>query len=423
MSSSKSDPNYGIITDEDIELQRLLIGVDEVNRGREFHSQVFDDAIRNYALSIGDDNPLYCDALYGQKTSWSSQIAPQIMTAIINTPLLGKRIDKELRKKTAGVFKGCQTFVSGGTWHWYRPIKPGDRLYSFEGEESMEVKDSEFGGRSVHIVHRYVKFNQRAEVVGVYRMLRILSDRKAAREKGKYKDIELGNYSPEEIVKFDEAYLQEKPRGATQRLWSEVNEGDEVSQILKGPLTMTDIILCHCAGYGLSPYRMLATSRVAAKDRARMPTMYFPDARGAMDTAARVHWDSEAAKRVGNPEAYDWGLLREFWLYHAVSDWMGDDAFVVSMQDEIRRFNYLGDSQTISGSVIKKYRDAGLNLVDLEMKAINQRGEETATATATISLPNSAGAAGQLPEVPAELHAKAAQFMQAHQALWSSSNG
>lgn len=415
--TDQKDSSKGKLTEHDIALQQELIGLDEVNVTREFHSQVYEDAIRNFALSIGDDNSLYCDPDYAANTHWGSVVAPQIMTAIINEPLLGERIPRELKKKTAGLFRGCQTFVSGGTWDWYRPIKPGDRLYSFEGEESMELKESEFGGKSLHIVHRYVKFNQDAQVVGVYRMLRILSERDTAKKKGKYKDIELGEYSKEDMIAFDKAYLQEKPRGAQTRVWDDVAVDDEMMPLLKGPLTVTDVILAHCAGYGLAPYRMLATARIAAKDRVRMPLLYSPNERGILDTSARVHWDTKAAKSVGNPEAYDWGLQREFWLYHAVSDWMGDNAFVVSMHDEIRRFNYLGDMQTLTGKVTKKYTKDGMNLVDLQVVATNQRGEETAVANATVSLPQAADTAPKLPDVPEDIQTKAVKFLEAHKQL------
>ena len=405
-----------MISDDELKLHELLIGLDEVNRGQEFHTQVYEDAIRNFSQSIGDDNPLYCDPDYARTTRWGSVIAPQVMTAIINSPLKGERISKDIKAQTRGLFKGCQTFVSGGTWHWYQPIQPGDRLYSFEGEESMELKESEFGGKSLHLVHRYVKFNQRGEVVGVYRMLRILSERKEAKEKGKYKDLELGNYSADEMQELDRKYLAEECRGATPRLWEDLEEGDSLPPVHKGPLTVTDVMLAHCAGYGLAPYRMLASARIAAKDRQRMPTMYLPNEAGVPDTAARVHWDSKAAKAVGNPEAYDWGMQREFWLYHAVSDWMGDDAFVVCMQDEIRRFNYLGDLQIISGRVTGKREEDGLALADLELKSVNQRDETTATAKVTVSLPRRDRNAN-LPEAPADLSLKAEQFLAAHNEL------
>lgn len=408
------DESYGKITDSDIELQHELSGLEEVSRSREFHSTLSLDAIRNFSLSIGDDNPLFTDETYAKKTRWGNVVAPSIMTAIVNEPLLGRRIPKDIKKKTRALFKGCQTFMSGGTWHWYRPMYPGDTIYSYEGEDTVEVKLSEFGGRTVHIYHRYVKINQRAEVVGVYRSLRIIAERETAKKKGKYKDTEIATYNDEQIKKIDEAYLNEKPQGVETLYWEDVQEGNSIPSMQKGPLTVTDIILAHCAGYGLAPYRMLASSRIAAKDRITLPLLYSKNAQGFPDTGARVHWEPEEAKRVGNPEAYDWGLLREFWLYHVLTDWAGDDGFVVRMHDEIRKFNYIGDLQSLTGHVVKTYKDNGQNLVDLKVISTNQRGEETAFADATIALPSHENGAVILPDVPKELQAKAVEFMQEH---------
>jgi len=404
----------GRITDEDIAAQQALNGLDGVNKDREFHACLSTDAIRNFAISIGDDNPLYTDADHAGGTRWGFVIAPSIMTAITNEPLLGERIPSEVRKRARGLFRGCQIFMSGGTWTWYRPMYPGDTIYSFEGEESCEVKESEFGGRTVHIIRRYVKFNQRGEVVGIYRALRIMAERDTARKKGKYADTQAASWSKDEIAAIDERYLEEAPRGAEPRYWEDVKEGDETLTLQKGPLTMTDIILAHCAGYGFAPIRMLATSRVAAKDRVRLRHSYSRNRHGVLDTEARVHWDSELAQKVGNPEAYDWGLQREFWLHHVLTDWMGDDAFVLRQRDEIRKFNYHGDLQTFTGRVDRTYREGPSALADVSIVATNQRGVETALAEATIALPSRETGPVLLPIPPEDLQAKAVEFLAEH---------
>ena len=413
---AKDATNVGAITDEDIALQQEMVGLDEPNQTREFHSCLSVDTIRNFALSIGDDNPLYTDPDHARRTRWGAPIAPSIMIAIVNEPLRGERLPKEVRAKARGLFAGCQMFMSGGTWDWYRPIYPGDTIFSFEGEESVEVKPSEFGGRTVHIIRRYVKFNQRGEVVGIYRALRIIAERKSAREKGKYAALEMANYTKDEVKAIDAEYLAERPRGGEPRLWDDVQEGEELTPIRKGPLTVTDVFLAHCAGYGFAPYRMLATGRVAAKDRQIMRGMYSRNDQGVYDTEARVHWDRDLAKKVGNPEAYDWGLQREFWLHHLLTDWAGDDGFVMSQRDEIRKFNYMGDLQTLTGQVVRKYSDGARGLVDVEICATNQRGEKTALAWATIALASKEHGAAILPDVPVELARKAVEFLKNHNA-------
>lgn len=406
----------GTILPEDLEKHRLLLGVDGVSRGQEFHSEVNADAIRNFALSMGDDNPLFTDPSYGPTTRWGSQVAPQIMAAIIQAPLKGARVPKELKDQARGIFKGLHIFMSGGTWNWYRPILPGDRLYSFEGEETAELKDSEFGGQTLVLTKRLVKFNQRGDVVGVYRALRILSERKTSAKRAKNMEIEPAEWNDEQIAEVDEAYLAEERRGDEARYWEDVKVGDDMGSIQKGPLTVTEVMLGHVAGYLFHPVRP-AASRVAALDRQRMPAAYVKDGRGVPDTALRVHWDDEMAKSVGNPAAYDYGVIREFWLHHFISDWMGDDGFVVRQHDEIRKFNYMGDLQVISGEVTNKRIEDGMYLVDLSVKATNQRGEETAFADVTVSLPSSEVGLSRLPDVPADLAERALRFLRANNLL------
>ena len=78
---------------------------------------------------------------------WGTQIGHGTMMGHVKTPMLGDPIPDEIKKQTKGMFRGVHVFVSGGTWDWFRPLRPGDRLYSFSGEESLEVKKSEFAGR------------------------------------------------------------------------------------------------------------------------------------------------------------------------------------------------------------------------------------------------------------------------------------
>ena len=41
--------------------------------------------------------------------------------------------------------------------------------------------------------------------------------------------------------------------------------------------------------------------------------------------------------------AYDYGVMRDCHLSHFVTDWMGDDGWLVQQASEIRKFNYIGD--------------------------------------------------------------------------------
>ncbi|MDO8361681.1 MAG: acyl dehydratase [Actinomycetota bacterium] len=406
------------LTDEDIQKAHLLLGLDTASKQRELHSVATPDALRNWALGVGDDNPLYTDEEYGPTTRWATQIGHGTQMGHIKTPMLGDPIPAEVAAQTKGMFRGVHVFVSGGTWEWYRPLRPNDRIYSFRGEESLDTKKSEFAGRSVIQVSRDVAINQFGEVLGVYRILRVLTERKESRSKGKYAEITPATYTDADYEKIDAIYAQERPRGAEKRYWEDVNVGDELDPMVKGPLTVTEMIAFHAGGYGFVPYG-LRSSRVGFKNRKRIAPFYVKNGQGVYDVAQRLHWDSEWAKAIGNPMAYDYGVQRQCWFYHHVSDWAGDDACIVALEDSIRKFNYQGDTQFLSGKVVGKRDEDGRRLVDLELHMVNQRDTETAYGTATVALPSKEIGLPLYPNVPIELQRQAATLFARHTELAS----
>jgi acyl dehydratase len=401
------------IDDADIERDRRAVGHDSPSREEELISTATPEAIRNFARGYGDDNPLFCDPGYGATTRWGGQIGPQMMIGVLNAPLRGEKPPKELR---GGSYRGIHAFVSGSTWDWYRPVRPGDTVYSFRGIESVEVKASEFAGRSIVKVLRDVKMNQNADVLAVYRILLIMTERKKAREKGKYAEIPVPDWTDERMAEIDAIYAAEQVRGRDPRYWEDVAVGDSLGPMAKGPLTTTDIIVFHAGGYGFVPYG-LKTGRLAHQNRQRIKPFYVKNEYGIPDVAQRVHWDNEWAKAIGNPRAYDYGVLRECWMHHLLTDWMGDDGWVLRQHDEIRKFNYLGDVQRLSGEVTGRRTDGDRYLVDVEMRAVNQRDEVTARGEATIALPSREHGPVLLPAPPADLARSAITMMSRHAEL------
>lgn len=404
------------ITDEDIAAQGLLVGVDTAGRLKELFSTATPEAIRNFARGYGDDNPLFDCEGHGRSTRWGEQIAPPIMAGVINAPLKGDPIDPELKAKTKGVFNGIHVFVSGGRWEFFRPVRPGDRIYNYEGIESLEVKESEFANRSVIRTRRYVKFNQRAEVVAIHRVIVILAERKTARDKGKYSAIEPASYTESDIAELDAVYEAEVCTGPNTRYFEDVTVGDRLGPMAKGPLTETEIICFHAGGYGFTPYAPSA-SRIGYQNRQRIPGFYVNNAQGVPDVAQRVHWDSKWAQAVGNPMAYDYGFMRECWVHHLLTDWVGDDGWVLSQHDRVQKFNYIGDIHYLTGTVTDKRTSGDQHLVDVEIEATNQRGDITVTGTAVLLLPSRETGSIVLPRPPADLERKSADMLKRHHEL------
>jgi len=187
--------------------------------------------------------------------------------------------------------------------------------------------------------------------------------------------------------------------------------------MVKGPLTVTETIAFHAGGYGFVPYGLRA-SRVGYQNRKRIAPFYIKNEQGVWDVAQRLHWDSQWAKAIGNPMAYDYGVMRQAWFFHHLSDWAGDDAIVERMEDSIRKFNYMGDTQFLSGEVSAKWiDDDGRHLVELKLTMTNQRDVETAFASATVALPSRQAGLPCYPSVPSDLQRTATAMFARHNEL------
>jgi acyl dehydratase len=399
--------------EEDIEAAKALVGQWRPSGAREWLTEVTRDSMRNFARSYGDDNPLFIDRYYGAKSRWGAQIAPPMITIGLNKPLYADPPGEEVKKFKRPSFRGIHVFVSGSRWNWYQPLVAGDEVFSFSGTESCVEKRSEFAERSVHLTYATVKMNQRGEIVAIARTLAIHTVRKTAREKGKYADLQPATYTDADIEKIDAIYAAEHVQGGTPRYWEDVEVGEALQPMAKGPLTTTDMIVFHAGGYGFIPYEP-CVNRIAYNNRQRIKPFYVKNEYGVPDVAQRVHWDSQWAQAIGNPMAYDYGVMRDCHLAHFMTDWMGDHGWLVEQSSEIRKFNYIGDTHTFTGEVVGKRIEDGNHLVDIEMRGTNQRDTVTCLGRATIALPSKEGAAVTLPAPPQDLAEEAARLMARH---------
>jgi hypothetical protein len=137
-----------------------------------------------------------------------------------------------------------------------------------------------------------------------------------------------------------------------------------------------------------------------------------------------VHWDSAWAQAIGNPMAYDYGVMRDCHLSHFSTDWMGDDGWLVEQSSEIRKFNYEGDTTIITGEVVgKRVDEHGNAVVDVEMRGTNQRDVVTCPGRATIALPSREHGEVTLPPAPADLEEQAGRFLERHREIVAERRG
>jgi len=393
----------GTITDDGVAALRARIGVAEPHPAPPHYRFPNEDAFRNVARAHGDDNPLWCDPAYATGSRWGGPIAPPALVG--GDTLIGEDEVAALDDATRALLKGdplrgVHAFYASSAREWWAPLRPGRRVFRRNALVGVLDKPSEFAERAVHEWTAQVFRDDAGQVlVGQYRNM-IRTERSKSRAKKKYDEVDIEPWTPGALAAIDDQYAREQPRGAEPRFWEDVQEGDPVGPLVKGPLTVTDMVCWH-AGMGMGLYAV-APLRLAWKNRQRIPTFYVPDALGIPDVQQRVHWDVEAARRVGNPSTYDYGRMRETWLIHLCTDWMGDDAWLWKLDCELRLFNYVGDATWMTGEVVRKYLAEGDRpAVDLEIRGTNQRGVVTCPGHATVLLPSREHGEVRLPDPPA----------------------
>jgi acyl dehydratase len=385
------------ITNAAIEDLRRRIGIPVKwgDRPRNTYSSV--DSIREFAFGYGDDNPLFTDPEYAAGTRWGALLAPPLY--FISTGIGGRAnwTDEQAEAMSGGdPLRGVGQYMSSDRWAFIRPVIPGIRLWRSQYLDSVEVRDSDFGGGRVAVLtHRVVYTDDADQIFAVNERVYHHAERKTSGGKGKYREVRLEPYSDEQLEAIYAAYEEESRRGPDQLTINKVVEGDELPQIVKGPLTVTDIICHHvAAGWGAMAGGPL---KLAYRNRKRIPGFYTKNALNVYDVAQRCHWEAEFAQELGQPAAYDYGAMRTNWVAHLITNWMGDDAWISRLSTRVRRFNYVGDTQWLTGSVERVDADADPPQVELTVAVVNQRGETTCQGRATVLV---AGTDGQPPELP-----------------------
>lgn len=373
----------GKFTDQMLADMRALIGTElrtESCLNNEYATRL---AILRFCEGIGDDNPLWTEAAYAEKTAHGSLIAPpSFIFACLGSVQVG--------------WPGLGGFHAETKMQFQKPIRVGDKIKAsvvFDGFDGP-IDDSSFGGRRIKDYLRQEYRNQNDELVATFICSRMRFERGEMQKRRESRAIEVPHpWKEDELRAIEEHVLAEQPRGATPRYWEDVNVGDEIDVITKGPLGLTDFIAFIAAG--AAPIPRIAAHSVALKRYRKHPKWAFRDPRThALEPVYSVHYNDYAAQLQGAQIAYDVGIQRTCWQIHSLTNWMGDAGQLKALTGQYRSHVYLGDVVRLGGRVDAKEVDAdGQHVVRLTTWAVNQRGQQAMPGTAVIVLPTRAGQA------------------------------
>ncbi|MFT5484530.1 MAG: acyl dehydratase, partial [Halieaceae bacterium] len=312
-----SSDRFPKITEKGLDDLRKRIGVKITDTIEPWNHEATRDAIRHYAHGIGDNNPLWCDPNYAEKTKYGSLVA--LPSFLFST-------DRIISGYCGGL-SGIHAMWAGSDWTWHKPVLRNDVITTEAYLKDLVEHQTRFAGRSFQQIYHVDFFNQYGDKVAEGDSWVFRTDRDEARERGtKYTESRgrVEPYTEEELEGFSKIYAAEEIRGANPRYWEQVEEGEALPRMMKGPMTVTGFI-CYAQGWGGLYIR---ANKLAWKMQQAHPGLGIKNRFNVPDCPERVHWDEEFALEVGAPGAYDYGPERCSWLTHHLTNWMGDDGFL-----------------------------------------------------------------------------------------------
>lgn len=358
---------HGIISDEAIAGLRAEIG--QKSGLPQFNEYATTDTIRHFALGRGDDNPLYCDAAYGAQSRHGAVIAPATFVLSCGFP------------RSRGL-PGVHGLFTGIDLECHRPIVAGTKVVATTALHALDERKGRYAGRQFQQTAATEYHDGDGNLLSTLYSHAFRMERGKAKKSDKFAGLDRKSYDAADLAEIEAAYDRElaERQGGTPLYWDDIEAGQPLADMAKGPLTVTDNI-AFLVGFGTVFVR---AHRIWHDFRKRHPGAGVKDIHGVWDVPERVHWDEHLAADIGMPGPYDYGPQRIAWFDHRISDWMGDHGWMKRLSVSLRAPNFVGDTTWIRGAVSAKNEDG---TVIIDMVAEDQRGRRTATATAIVELP------------------------------------
>ena len=318
--------------------------------------------------------------------------------------LIGENEVTHLDDETKALLKGdplggVHAFYSGSFREWWAPLRPGPESRRRNALVGVHDKRSEFAERAVHewTAEVFAAHDPDEVLCAQYRLM-IRTDRTKAEERGKYDATVIEPYTDEQLAAIDAAYASETARGAApSRAGGRTSRrATRSARSSRAPARHRHGVLARRHGHGALRRQGAAARHTSSASGCRSssgPTT------STSPTSSSACTGTPNGRQAGQPAIYDYGRMRETWLVHLCTDWMGDDAWLWKLDCEFRRFNYVGDTHWMRGRVVRKFlADGDRPAVELECWGENQRGETTTPGHATILLPSREHGPVRLPD-------------------------
>jgi acyl dehydratase len=362
------------ITDEMVAKAQAMRG--QLLRVEPWNREATLDTIRHYAWGLGDYNPLFWDEDYARSSAYGDVIAPPTF--------LYSSFDGAI-----GVgFPGVQPIYAGTEWTFHEVIRRGDRIVPTArlGEVTMHSgrHSSRFAIQRVETEYRRAGDDVllASATASTFRV-----PRAAAAAGGlSYAARAQHEYSDDEIEAIRAWAVSEARAGAAPVSAASVHPGDQVPEVVKGPIEQITMTAYYAGCIGSPGYKAGEIAWLyrtwAVQEPERLPNNYDTTYFSERVLPSLGHQNSEVAREIGMPGAYNNGPQKCGWMAHPVLNWMGDQGTLRQLSVRLRRPDIFGDVVWCGGQVTAVEG----NTVTITLSARNQLGETTAEGSAVVEL-------------------------------------
>ena len=293
--------------------------------------------ITTFARAIGDDNPLWSDEVAARRSRFGGLIAPPTFTRLIVNSV---RLPGTTQYALPGTVQ-----VDGGTqWHYFEPIRPGDRITQFR--KIIDVYERQGSAGPLLFIITNCRFvNQFGETAVTMTGVTIRYEPGRAKNASRTSRQRNGRATVQDAA---DSRTISPPNG------TRIAEGAEIGPFIK-----------HTSTQDLVKYA------------------------GASRDFSEIHYDKDFALGVGLPGVILHGALKAAYLGKLMTDWLDDPGALRSLQCQHRGMDFPSESVECKGRVVRTYVEDGQSFADCEIWLENARGQTTAPGQATVSLPSS----------------------------------
>ena len=373
-----------------------------------------ESAIKSYAASIGDDNPLYTNTEYAKSGPYGCLVAP-------GTALIIARNAMWHGARRPGGWP-IANFHSGTAWEFFDVLRAGTGFKtSSVGKEIIEKPGAH--GNLFFFITDVNYWDLVGDLLGKCYGTLIMVPRE---EMGTSRSMsverlgermmyerEAGKYNQEKVEEVIDLMEKGKPRGKEILYWEDVKEGDKLPSFVLPPWTDQDWTVTPfirngpIRGYGFEAgYNVRKNIHQEGYANAYThPVSRWPW------SAADEHGDALMAAYRGQALPFDWGGQRSQIPQALMSNWIGDNGFIRRLQMALRRPLYYGDLSIYNGEVVKKFKEVQKGAtgegavsgertyyaVGIKYEGRNQEDQVFVQGTSTVYLPSREGGMVTLP--------------------------